>query len=56
MIEVRNNITINNQTINTNDTERYFLVESTRGYIIINREYEHLFLYYMLICFYLLLI
>lgn len=28
----------NNKTMNKNDTERYFAVETARGYIVINRE------------------
>ena len=30
----------NNQKLTTNDAERYFTVETARGYIVINREYE----------------
>ncbi|CAF3234432.1 unnamed protein product [Rotaria socialis] len=37
----RNNVTYNNGTVNTNDAERYFLVESTHGYIVINRDFEN---------------
>ena len=32
---------------NNNDGERYFTVETAHGYIVINREYENLYLYHL---------
>jgi hypothetical protein len=31
--------------LNSTDAERYFTVETARGYIVINREYEYAYLY-----------
>jgi hypothetical protein len=38
IIVARKNLT------NNNDGERYFTVETTNGYIVINREYENIYL------------
>lgn len=40
LLVVRQNRTSNNQITSNKDLERYFAVETARGYIIINREYE----------------
>jgi hypothetical protein len=34
----------NNPILNSSDTERYFTVETARGYIVINREYEYAYI------------
>ncbi|CAF3988363.1 unnamed protein product [Rotaria sp. Silwood2] len=36
-----NTIANNNQTFNSTDTERYFTVETARGYVIINRDFKN---------------
>jgi len=36
----RKNLTNNNKTINSADAERYFAVETARGYIVINRDFK----------------
>jgi hypothetical protein len=42
---VSQNPTSNNQILNSADAERYFTVETARGYIVIDREYEYTYLY-----------
>ncbi len=49
---VRGNPVTNNPILNGTDAERYFTVETSRGYIVINREYEYTYLEidYLSIC------
>jgi len=39
LITEHQNLTKNNDILNGTDAERYFTVETARGYIVINREY-----------------
>jgi hypothetical protein len=47
----RQNLT-NNKITNSSDAERYFAVETARGYIVINREYEYIYSFSCLFLFY----
>lgn len=38
---IADKMTDTNQQENYNDAERYFTVETARGYILINRKYEY---------------
>jgi hypothetical protein len=42
---VSQNVTNTNYILNSTDAERYFTVETARGYIVINREYGYAYLY-----------
>ncbi|CAF5199445.1 unnamed protein product, partial [Rotaria magnacalcarata] len=37
----RNNVTYNNRSMNTDDADHYFLVDSIQGYIVINGDFKN---------------
>jgi len=43
---VPENLNNTNNILNSTDAERYFTVETARGYIVINREYGYAYLYH----------